>query len=566
MSETVRIDAVDIGQRQRPLDEAKVAALADSIGELGLLQSILLGPGGRLVAGRHRLEACRRLGWEDIPAEVRDLEGLQAELAEIDENFIRADLTELQRAEHLTRRQEIHEALHPATKQGGAPGKAGGGKKAKNDTVSSFAEETAQRIGASKRTVQRLVRIGQKIVPEARAVLQGHEVANNQKELLRLARVEPENQVAVAERVVSGEAKYVGTGAAILRREELAAKGMALLLEPRPESVPLIERRVYCDGGLHWNVDLVNEDPLEYLKWYGGERVTLCEEEKADCLIANPPNLEDEAFTEEWLRLAFACLKDEHHAFIFCPAELVWETEAILRRIGHKPAHRIVWYRNSAFDHSSKERAQAARLFCGTQGFLPSYWVIFHCGALPLVKPGNHHLLWDTWQAHSSNIATAARGRLYEQLVGLMPEDAVILDPFAARGWTADACMERNSERSCVLIEKDPVIYEATRVRLSRCYRDEYERPEGELTSIPGGCRRIARIKPEYVEKCLSEGFGPFHSPKDPDFYGGRNAESMDEYVEMFKQVDPTWTYDGREELRELGCSPVGEVAEALTS
>src|ERR671934_442195 len=75
-----------------------VDALAQSMREVGLINPITLRPreglGFYLIAGRHRYEAARKLKWEGIPAIV--LEGIDAddaELREIDENLIRADLT-----------------------------------------------------------------------------------------------------------------------------------------------------------------------------------------------------------------------------------------------------------------------------------------------------------------------------------------------------------------------------------------------------------------------------------------------------------------------------------------
>jgi N6-adenosine-specific RNA methylase IME4 len=74
-------------------------------------------------------------------------------MAEIDENLIRADLSPAEQAMHVDARKVLYEKIHPETKQGGAPGKAGGGKKTKDANVASFVEDTAVRTGKAKRTV-----------------------------------------------------------------------------------------------------------------------------------------------------------------------------------------------------------------------------------------------------------------------------------------------------------------------------------------------------------------------------------------------------------------------------
>jgi ParB-like chromosome segregation protein Spo0J len=148
--------------RMRKLRPEVVTELAESIRERGLLTPIIVrprtrgAPGYILVTGRHRLEEVKKLKLEAIRVEVRD--GLDADaalLAEIDENLIRADLTPAERALHIGERKRLYETLHPETKHGGAPGKAGGGKKrkAKDAKSASFAEQTAKATGKSKRSV-----------------------------------------------------------------------------------------------------------------------------------------------------------------------------------------------------------------------------------------------------------------------------------------------------------------------------------------------------------------------------------------------------------------------------
>ncbi len=146
--------------RLRQLQSEIVADLAASIAALGLLQPIVNSVERReryrLIAGRHRLEAIRQLGRDAIYARiVSGIDAAAAELMEIDENLIRAELSPAEHALHIGRRKQLYEELHPETKQGGAPGKAGGGKKAKPAKVATFAKDTATKAGKSRRAVER---------------------------------------------------------------------------------------------------------------------------------------------------------------------------------------------------------------------------------------------------------------------------------------------------------------------------------------------------------------------------------------------------------------------------
>ena len=222
----VPIAQVQIGDRRRQLDAATVTALAGSISKVGLLQPIVVTEGRALIAGRHRLEACRSLGWETIPAVVSSLGDLHRELAEIDENLIRAELTELERGESLARRKQLYEALHPEARPVTERGGPGRGKKT-NDNLSpvSFAADIAAKMGTSDRTVQRAVQIATAIAPEARDAIREAPVADNQQELLRLACMTPEEQVPVALKLAAGEAKTVRDASRQVRKEQTARAG-----------------------------------------------------------------------------------------------------------------------------------------------------------------------------------------------------------------------------------------------------------------------------------------------------------------------------------------------------
>src|SRR5438552_6596649 len=120
----MHIDQIQVGFRYRK-DLGDLRSLADSIAKVGLLHPVVVTPKGRLIAGLRRLEACRLLGWTDLPVTVVDL--YQAARGEAHENFVRKDLlpseiVALKRAIEPHERREARErqghqtyACHPAT-------------------------------------------------------------------------------------------------------------------------------------------------------------------------------------------------------------------------------------------------------------------------------------------------------------------------------------------------------------------------------------------------------------------------------------------------------------------
>ncbi len=194
MADQLRIDSITVPDtRMRPLGD--VSALAESIAQNGLINPITVARDGTLISGRHRLEACKRLGWTDIPANVTDLEGLRAELAEIDENLVRSELTVLQQAEHLARRAEILEALGLRAKVGDNQHTAGGETVSPPLTTAQIAAE----LGLSERAAQQRLQIARKVAPDVRDMLADTPAANSTRTLLELARLGVEEQRTAAE-------------------------------------------------------------------------------------------------------------------------------------------------------------------------------------------------------------------------------------------------------------------------------------------------------------------------------------------------------------------------------
>jgi hypothetical protein len=160
---SVQVGLLDIlvADRLRELRPEVVDEIAASFKTIGQLQPIVvrswkassttkIAPLASyvLVAGNHRLEAARKLKWKTIAAIV--IEGVDSELAEIDENLVRADLSPAERKAHIGRRKQIYEAAHPETRHG-AVGR--GGKSSKNEI--SFVEDTAQKTERGRSSIAR---------------------------------------------------------------------------------------------------------------------------------------------------------------------------------------------------------------------------------------------------------------------------------------------------------------------------------------------------------------------------------------------------------------------------
>lgn len=209
----INIDAIQVNSGRREALPDAVRELADSISAVGLLNPITVDRDYILIAGLHRLEAAKLLGWEEIECNISSLEGLQAELAEIDENFVRADLETVEFGKLLLRRKEIYEMLHPETKcgisQANAMNRAQGNNVSERgaSTLKSFARDTADKLGISPRSVEEKIQIARDITPAAQEIIQATDRKIKKKDLLKLSRMEPEQQESAAAQLAAGEIK-----------------------------------------------------------------------------------------------------------------------------------------------------------------------------------------------------------------------------------------------------------------------------------------------------------------------------------------------------------------------
>lgn len=122
---SIPLDRVTVGPRLRPVDADYVALLAASMAETGQHTPVDVGPAdaeGRhpLIAGAHRHAAATAAGLPTLLARVFTGSDDARKLLEIDENLLRRELNELDRAVFLAARKDIYERLYPETRHGGA--------------------------------------------------------------------------------------------------------------------------------------------------------------------------------------------------------------------------------------------------------------------------------------------------------------------------------------------------------------------------------------------------------------------------------------------------------------
>ena len=205
--------------------------LAASIRQHGLLHPITLRQDGDaliLVAGYRRLHAVQKLLEGEIRAHIVEATDVEALMMEIDENLQRAELTVLERAQHVAERKRLWEILYPQTRRGAAPGAGQGRGKQRADLSKdprvgsleddppptaprSFLDETADRTQRSRAALNYDVQIATKIPREAQDLLVGTAAADTQSELLALAKLPPDVQVQVAQQLHEGTAASVHT-------------------------------------------------------------------------------------------------------------------------------------------------------------------------------------------------------------------------------------------------------------------------------------------------------------------------------------------------------------------
>lgn len=175
------VDAVKVDCDRRLLNHEKVDTLETSMGKIGLKTPITVRKQKEeiiLVAGWHRLEAARQLGWKTIPCFVVEADE-EALPWRIIENLHRAELTVLERADYI---EEIRALLEMRAK-GGQVAPPGG-----QQPGDVGINKTAEALGFTREEVRRAKEIAG-ISAEAKAEARKLAFDDNQSALLKIARL-----------------------------------------------------------------------------------------------------------------------------------------------------------------------------------------------------------------------------------------------------------------------------------------------------------------------------------------------------------------------------------------
>jgi hypothetical protein len=209
-----------VGDRLRVLDREIVERLKESISRIGLKTPISVRSsvqGWTLVAGGHRLATCIELGINQVPVVAETGSELEARLWEIAENLHRADLTALERAEHISQWIKL--------RGGRGAGESRNQANDKLDQVGPVSElipardgrgreggvrAAARELGISRTDALRAVQRVDRIAPASREALHDiPEIADNGVELDALAGLPAEQQAVAVAAVQNGDTPSV---------------------------------------------------------------------------------------------------------------------------------------------------------------------------------------------------------------------------------------------------------------------------------------------------------------------------------------------------------------------
>jgi hypothetical protein len=208
---TIRISAEKIKVTKKP-DPATVSSLEKSIASLGLLHPPLINAQHEVVAGAARVTAAQNTKAGKILATVLPpgVSATEQELLALHENLLRKILPAGEHCRALGRYDELNKKLFPdAGKKGGAHGNQFSGGQSPKGHHPATAKLLSNGKPSLERTYQSYLALNSKLLPAVDEYIRSKPIWNNRRELIKLAALQPTEQLAISKVISTGEARNV---------------------------------------------------------------------------------------------------------------------------------------------------------------------------------------------------------------------------------------------------------------------------------------------------------------------------------------------------------------------
>ncbi|WP_306533686.1 DNA methyltransferase [Geobacter sp.] len=212
----IEISNIIIGEKHRSVGD--IDSLCRSIEKVGLINPIVVTPDMKLVAGARRIASFLRLERNTIPAIIKEYSELQEQIARIDDNLERSELSMLHKVKALAEQQMLYELLYPeSTKKAKAKANLQAKKELESEInsvpmIPAFTAKVSDVIGKGQKTIQNMIAAGKGLPDEISEKLVGLPIENNLGDLRQLAKMKDSYKLPCVEmlknRVISSIKEY----------------------------------------------------------------------------------------------------------------------------------------------------------------------------------------------------------------------------------------------------------------------------------------------------------------------------------------------------------------------
>jgi len=406
----VLIEKIKVSSDRHRKDFSKIAELATSIEEVGLIEPIVIDQDYNLIAGERRLKAHIMLGRAEIEAvTMNELDEWHRQTIELEENIQRENLTWQEEIAAKVKIHRLYQERYGKTTQGSRTG-------------GWSMMDTSELLGESSGSTAMDIQLAEAL--EKSPELGKYDSKTTAYKVLKA------KQDTEIRRVIAG----------VLSEGDESKDRVKIILGDSREVLKGYEEETFdfCITDPPYAVDL--DKAVE--RWWGEVRWVgeTYEDEKGQF------DLHKDVLAE-----VYRVLKPGAHCYVFFATSFFTEVKEVLLQVGFNvKSIPLVWIKSLNMGPSGDPYTQYGR----------GYESIFYCAKgspRKFTKPGITDVLY--YPPPKDRIHPAERPiELLEELVEVCSvENEIGLDPFGGSGSLAMAC--KRKRRRGVIIEKDPAYY-----------------------------------------------------------------------------------------------------------